>query len=81
MLRLRTNFYQLIAFLSILCLAVPLAAMGDFWVKKPYQNWSAEETRRVLEESLGPRRLHLVPFRRPRPVVEATTPRWKPTPA
>jgi hypothetical protein len=51
MLRLRTNFYQLIAFLSILCLAVPLAAMGDFWVKKPYQNWSAEETRRVLEES------------------------------
>lgn len=51
MLRPRTNFYHLIAALSLLCLAVPLAAMGDFWARKPYQNWSAEETRRMLEES------------------------------
>jgi hypothetical protein len=38
--------------LLLVCLAVPLAALAvDFWAKKPYQNWSADETRRVLEES------------------------------
>ena len=51
MLRLRRRFYQLIAALLLVCLAVPVAAGGDFWAKKTYQNWSAEETRRMLEES------------------------------
>ena len=36
---------------SLVCLAVPLMAGGDFWEKKPYQNWSADETRRLMEES------------------------------
>jgi len=51
MRRLRTKFNQLIASLSLLSLALPVVAMGDFWARKPYQNWSAEETRRMLEES------------------------------
>jgi hypothetical protein len=37
--------------LFLFCLSVPLAAAGDFWAKKPYQNWSADETRQMLEES------------------------------
>ncbi|MFZ0759321.1 MAG: hypothetical protein WAM69_05160 [Candidatus Sulfotelmatobacter sp.] len=37
--------------LLLVCLA-SLAAFGaDFWTKKPYQHWSADETRRMLEES------------------------------
>ncbi len=51
MLRLRRRFYRLIASLSLICLATPIAAGGDFWAKKTYQNWSAEETRNMLEES------------------------------
>jgi len=36
----------------LLVLAVSLVAKAaDFWAKKSYQNWSAEETRRILEES------------------------------
>ncbi len=38
--------------LFLCCLTVSLTALAaDFWVKKPYQNWSADETRRMLEES------------------------------
>jgi len=38
--------------LVVVCLAIPLAALAaDFWVKKPYQSWSAEEARTLLEES------------------------------
>jgi len=38
--------------LFLICLTVSLTAVAaDFWVKKPYQNWSADETRRMLEES------------------------------
>lgn len=38
--------------LILICLAIPLAALAaDFWTKKPYQTWSAEETRKMLEES------------------------------
>lgn len=38
--------------LLLICLIVPpLALAVDFWTKKPYQNWSAEETRRLLEDS------------------------------
>ena len=34
------------------CLAVSLTALAaDFWIKKPYQNWSPEETKRMLEDS------------------------------
>jgi hypothetical protein len=36
---------------SLLCLAATLAVAADFWAKKPYQNWSAEETRNMQEES------------------------------
>lgn len=36
--------------LCFLYLAIPLFA-AEFWSKKPYQNWSADETQRVLEES------------------------------
>jgi hypothetical protein len=51
MTRLRRSFTQLTAPFLILCLAAPMAAGGDVWAKKTYQNWSAEETRTVLEES------------------------------
>lgn len=33
------------------CLTLPVLAGGDFWTKKPYQNWSAEETQRITEDS------------------------------
>ncbi len=43
---------RLVVALSLVCLAtVPLVAGGDFWEKKPYQNWSADETQRLMEES------------------------------
>jgi hypothetical protein len=49
---LRRALYQLTVPLFLICLAVPFALAGsDFWVKKPYQQWSAEETHRMLEES------------------------------
>ena len=38
--------------LFLVCLLVPLAVAGEgFWIKKPYQKWSADETNRLLEES------------------------------
>lgn len=38
--------------LILVCLAIPLVAgAADFWVKKPYQSWSAEETQKMLAES------------------------------
>jgi hypothetical protein len=38
--------------LFLACLAIPLTALAaEFWAKKPYQNWSPEETRHMLEES------------------------------
>ena len=51
MLTMRKRVGRLVAALSLLCLAVPVRAVGDFFAKKPYQNWSAEETRSLLEES------------------------------
>jgi hypothetical protein len=36
---------------SLVCVAATLAVAGDFWAKKPYQNWSADETRNIQEES------------------------------
>jgi len=36
----------------IIGLAIPFALAGsDFWAKKPYQQWSAEETQHIMEES------------------------------
>jgi hypothetical protein len=49
---LRRALCGLAAPVLLVCLAVPLSAAGpDFWAKKPYQQWSAEETRRMLDES------------------------------
>ena len=47
----RRGLYRRIAPLLVVCLAVPAAWSADFWAKKPYQSWSAEETHRILEES------------------------------
>lgn len=46
----RRGLYRQIIPIVVVCLAVSAAA-ADFWAKKPYQNWSADETRRMLEES------------------------------
>lgn len=35
----------------LICLFVPPAGASDFWTKKPYQNWSADETQHMLQES------------------------------
>jgi hypothetical protein len=35
----------------LVCLTATLASGGEFWAKKPYQNWSADEARRIQEES------------------------------
>jgi hypothetical protein len=51
MLAIRQGLCRRIIPLLVVCLAVPPAFGADFWVKKPYQNWSADETRRMLEES------------------------------
>jgi hypothetical protein len=40
------RFAAIIAF----SLAMPLRA-GDFWTKKPYQSWSADEAQHILQES------------------------------
>jgi len=42
---------KVVLFLSCLTVSLTAWAAADFWVKKPYQNWSADETRRMLEES------------------------------
>jgi hypothetical protein len=50
MTRLRSVPLLLVCFL--ICLAVALtAAAADFWAKKPYQSWSADETQRMMEDS------------------------------
>jgi len=51
MLTVKRGLYRQIIPLLAVCLAVPAALGADFWAKKPYQNWSADETRRMLEES------------------------------
>lgn len=52
MVRLRAESRRLLFPLILACLVAPLVASGgDFWDKKPYQNWTADETNRVLEES------------------------------
>jgi hypothetical protein len=35
----------------LVCLTATLASGGEFWAKKPYQNWSPDEARRIQEES------------------------------
>jgi hypothetical protein len=51
MLTPRRELYRRIILLLVVFLAVSAAWGADFWAKKPYQNWSADETRRMLEES------------------------------
>lgn len=41
---------QLLLLSFLLCYAAPVFS-AEFWSKKPYQNWSADETQRLLEES------------------------------
>ena len=50
MLMARSVFYRLVVSVLLVSLAVP-ALGADFWAKKPYQQWSKEETGRMLEES------------------------------
>lgn len=40
-----------VALLLFVALALPVVLAAEFWSKKPYQNWSADETQRMLEES------------------------------
>jgi hypothetical protein len=47
----RERFRPMMVALLVSCLVAPVAAGGDFWDKKPYQDWTAEETRRMMEES------------------------------
>jgi hypothetical protein len=44
------RFKWIVALLP-LCIIILPARAEDFWAKKPYQHWSAEETRRILEDS------------------------------
>ena len=70
--------------LFLICLTVSLTAVAaEFWVKKPYQNWSADETRRMLEESpwattykLSGVQINVFGHDAPQP--PATRERWKP---
>jgi hypothetical protein len=40
------------AMLILVCLPVPLAVWAaDFWTTKPYHDWSAKETQRMMEDS------------------------------
>jgi hypothetical protein len=50
MARLRSVSFLLVCFLICVTVAVPAAA-ADFWAKKPYQSWSADETQRMMEDS------------------------------
>jgi hypothetical protein len=51
MFEMKRGLYCQIIALLVICLAVPPAFGADFWTKKPYQNWSADETKKMLEES------------------------------
>jgi hypothetical protein len=51
MLRAKKSSYQLIILVLLACLAARHAAAADFWVKKPYQQWSKEETGRLMVDS------------------------------
>lgn len=45
------RFYSTMAGLLILGVCVSLAWASDFWTKKPYQQWSADETQKMMDES------------------------------
>jgi hypothetical protein len=47
----RLGLYRQILPFLVVFLAVSVVSGADFWTKKPYQNWTAEETHRILEES------------------------------
>lgn len=48
---LRGKGYYLSSALCFAFIMASFAIAADFWTKKPYQSWSADETRRLLEES------------------------------
>lgn len=52
-MRLRNSWYQRVVclLLVLVCVAGPLAQAGDFWTKKSYEKWSADEARDMLAES------------------------------
>jgi hypothetical protein len=43
--------YRHLISMLLVCLLVPLLLGAEFWASKPYQQWSAKETGRILEES------------------------------
>jgi hypothetical protein len=43
--------FKLWTVVLLVCIFASPAVASDFWIKKPYQNWSADETQRMLEES------------------------------
>ena len=69
----RRGFYRLMVPVLLVCLAMPLALGADFWAKKPYQNWSREETTRMLEESPWATTLTLGSIQRNIGGMDATT--------
>src|ERR1700683_3493568 len=47
----RKRFSRFAVSFLLVCLTATLASGGEFWAKKPYQNWSPDEARRIQEES------------------------------
>ncbi len=43
--------YRHIVPILLFCLTVRFAVGAEFWSKKPYSNWSAEETQQIMAES------------------------------
>ena len=51
MLKPRVKLHPFVATFLLVWLIVPLAIGAEFWAKKPYQSWSAEQTAQILAES------------------------------
>jgi hypothetical protein len=52
-------------------LVVTLAASEDFWLKKPYQKWSAEEAGRLLQDSPWATTLVLTAVNQTTPIINS----------
>jgi len=48
---IKSAFHQFICLVLMVSLVGPVVLAADFWIKKTYDHWSAEETDRMLEES------------------------------
>ncbi|HUA15455.1 MAG TPA: hypothetical protein VMG31_09165 [Verrucomicrobiae bacterium] len=46
-----SNSHLLIGVPLLVCVFALLASASDFWSKKPYQQWSADEAQRMMDES------------------------------